>query len=99
MYKRILVPLDGSAPAKAVVKATFECAFLEPSVVSSLVDGLEAETQTYRTAITDGVQRESSQTFSLTGTCSTAEVPLAVVDARIVNRSTLPTSVPADRPG
>jgi hypothetical protein len=99
MYTRILVPLDGSAPAEAVVNTAFECAFLEPSIVSSLVDGLEAETQTYRTAITDGVQRESSQTFSLIGKGSTAEATLAVADALTVNRFTLPTSVPADRPG
>jgi hypothetical protein len=36
MYRRILVPLDGSAPA-------LEHSFLEPSAVSGLIDGLEAE--------------------------------------------------------
>jgi len=95
MYTRIPVPLNGSAPAQPFVNTAFECAFLEASVVSSLVDGLEAETQTDRTVITEGVQREGSQTFSLPGKRSTATATLAVADVITVNRFTLPTSAPA----
>ena len=95
MYTRILVPLDGSARAEAVVNSAFECAFSEPSMVSSLVDGLETEIQTNRTAIADGVQCEGIQTFSLPGKRSTAEATLAVADAITVNRFAMPTSVPA----
>src|SRR5215213_1095923 len=81
MYTRIPVPLppDGLAPAESGMNSAFECAFSGPSIVSSLVDGLEAEIQTYQTAITDGVQCAVSQTFSLIGKCSTA-------DALTVNR-------------
>jgi hypothetical protein len=99
MYTRILVPLDGSARAEAVVNSAFECAFSEPSMVSSLVDGLEAEIQTSRTAITDGVQCEGIQTSSLPGKRSTAEATLAVPDAIIVNLFPMPTTIPAERAG
>ena len=74
MYTRILVPLDGSAPTKAVMNLAFEWHFFEPSVASSLVDGLEGKAQTCSNAFTEGVQRKGIQTFSLPGENPTAEL-------------------------
>ena len=51
MYTRILVPLDGSSSAKPAVKPALEYSFSEPSFVSSLVDRLETQAQTYPNAI------------------------------------------------
>jgi hypothetical protein len=99
MHTRIPVPLDGSAPASAGANFAFDCYSSDPSIVSSLVDGLEAETQTYSTAIMDGVQCEGIQTFSLIDKSSTAEAILAVADAITVNRSARPKAVPADNAG
>ena len=65
MLKRILVPLDGSVPAGAVVNPAFVRSFPNPSLASSLVDGLEAETQIDRNAITDEVEYDGIKTTSL----------------------------------
>lgn len=65
MYTRILVPLDGSALAEAIMKPALEYSFSDPSIASRLVDGLEAEAQPYSNASTDGVQCGGIQTFSL----------------------------------
>ena len=81
MSTRILVPLDGSAPAEAVMKPALEEATSDPSIASRLVDGLEAETQTYSNAVTDRVQGEGIQIFSLIGENPIAEALLAVADA------------------
>ena len=56
MYTGIPGPPDGSAPARRVLNIAHKYCSPEPSIVSSLVDGLEAEPQTYRTTIHDGVQ-------------------------------------------
>ena len=99
MYTRILVPLDGSAPAEAVMKSALEYPFSDPSIASRLVDRLEAETQTYSNALTDGVQCDGIQTFSLIGENLTAEVLLAVVDTIKVNTFSKSTAVPANNAG
>jgi nucleotide-binding universal stress UspA family protein len=81
MYKRILVPLDGSAPAEAVVNPAREHSCSEPSLVSSLVDGLEAEAQTDPNTIPASRQWDATQTFSLRNEKFKAEAILAVADA------------------
>jgi len=43
MYTGILGPLDGSAPARRVLNIAHQYCSPEPSMASSLVDGLEAE--------------------------------------------------------
>ena len=99
MYRRILVPLDGSAPAEAVVNLAQGHSLSEPSAVSSLVDGLEAETQTYPTAIIACVQGDGMQTFSLIYESSTAEALLAVADVIRVDMFAISTAIPADNAG
>lgn len=54
MYTRTLVPPDGLALAEAVLIPGFPCSLSEPSIVSSLIDRLEAEIQTYSHAIRTG---------------------------------------------
>ena len=99
MYRRILVPLDGSAPAEAVINPALGHSLSEPSAVSSLVDGREAEAQTYPKAILACVQVDGIQTFSLIYESSTAEALLAVADAIRVDMFAISTAVPADNAG
>jgi hypothetical protein len=99
MYRRILVPLDGSASAEAVINPALGYSFLEPSAVSSLVDGLEAEAQTYPKAIIACVQADGMQTFSLIYESSTTGVLPAVADAIRVDMCTISTVFPADNAG
>ena len=99
MHTRILSPVDGSVPARKVLNIAHKDCSPEPSIVSSLVDGLEAETQAYRTTIHDGVQQVGGQTSSLPGKPSTAETTLAIADTRKINPFAGPTAVPAHRAG
>jgi hypothetical protein len=99
MYRGILVPLDGSALAGAEVNPALERSFSEPSPVSSLVDGLEAEAQTDPNTITAGVQSDGTQTFSLIHESSITEVNLAVADAIKVNTFAMSTPIRADNAG
>jgi hypothetical protein len=99
MYKRILVPLDGSARTRPVPDAAPRASFPNPSNASRLVDRLEAETQIYRNTITDGVQGEGIQTFSLIGENSAAEALRAVAHAINVHTFRVSIALPADNAG
>jgi nucleotide-binding universal stress UspA family protein len=99
MYKTILVPLDGSPLAEAVlphaqalataedaqiillrvsVNPAAEFAFSEPSLASSLVDSLEAESLTYLQAIRARLQKAGLRTRFLIRQGAVAEIILQV---------------------
>ncbi|SRR6266536_2723749 len=99
MYRRILVPLDGSAPAEAVVNPAREHSCSEPFPVSSLVDRLEAEAQTDPNIIPAGWQRDGTQTFSLIYENSRTEAILVVADALKLDMFAMSRAVPAENAG
>ena|SRR5215216_2398777 len=99
MYKRILVPLDGSAPAEVVVNPAREHSCSEPSLVSSLVDGLDAEAQTDPNTIPTGGQSDGIQTFSLIYANSRTEATRVVADALKIDMFAVSRAVPADNAG
>ena len=81
MYTRILVPLDGSSSAETAAKPALGYSFSKPSFVSSLVDSLETQAQTYPNAIPASRRWDATQTFSLRNEKFKAEAILAVADA------------------
>jgi hypothetical protein len=99
MDTRILVPLDGSALTEAIMKPAREYSLSDPSIASRLVDGLEAETQIHSSTVTDGVQCDGIQTFSLIDENPTAEALLAVADAIKVDRFAMSLALPAGNAG
>jgi nucleotide-binding universal stress UspA family protein len=99
MYKRILVPLDGSAPAETVVTPAREHSCSESSVVSSLVDGLEAEAQTDPNTMPAGGQGDGTQTFSLIYEISRTKATQLIANALKSYIFTMSTAVPADHAG
>ena len=101
MYNKILVPLDGSALAEAVLPhaqalATSEEAeiillrvsadpaaefsFSDPSLASSLIEGLEAESLTYLQSIRARLQRAGLRSSFLIRQGAIAETILRVAD-------------------
>jgi nucleotide-binding universal stress UspA family protein len=112
MYKKILVPLDGSSLAEAVlshaqalatsedaeiillrvsVNPAAEFSFSDPSLASSLIDSLEAESLTYLQSIRAKLQKAGLRTSFLIRQGPIAETILHVateVNADIVAMST-----------
>lgn len=89
MHTRNLVPLDGSAVFGAGRSIPLAHFFPAPSIASSLVDGLEAETWIYSFVCTHRVQAAGTKLFSLVHEISTAEVFLTVADAIQVDRTAI----------
>jgi len=77
MHKRILVPIDDSAHAQAVLPSV-----QSPSLDSWINDAWKAEPQTYLTR----VEYEGKSISFLIGESSTAQAILTAADAMKVNR-------------